>query len=151
MWDVTWTDPDKKLVGEHRARKDEEGSENKTLSRHSVSTTSSKGSSHSAFSRLRAKATRQSSSSKESTKNSCRIEMSGGLDNQSDGHSMTSAPLLAAERGASDDKNLGLNSSNNEHCKPFTEIDAMSTLPSIDTIVADPLSSNIVPQSNCAN
>ncbi|GAB0133183.1 hypothetical protein EsDP_00001596 [Epichloe bromicola] len=41
--------------------------------------------------------------------------MSGGLDNQSDGHSMTSAPLLAAEHGASDDNNLGFNSSNNEH------------------------------------
>ncbi|KAG8415260.1 hypothetical protein J3458_009122 [Metarhizium acridum] len=67
MWDVAWTDPKRELVGEHRGRKDKDRSvKDKSLSRNSVSTTSSKTSTHSTISRLRARALRQSSSSKES-------------------------------------------------------------------------------------
>ncbi|KAG6008813.1 hypothetical protein E4U21_003842 [Claviceps maximensis] len=119
MWDVAWTDPNKELVGQYRARKDKEGSEKiKNLSRHSDSTTSSKGSSQSALSRLRTKAARQSASSKESTEREssallryttpeassmslCSIEMSGGLLDASIGRSMPSAYQLATEHRAS--------------------------------------------------
>lgn len=99
MWDVTWTDPEKELVGQHRARKDKDGdSKNKGKSRHSMSTTSSKSSGQAPLSGIRAMAERQSASSKvftttrensatlgnimpgSSSKNLCRIEMSGGLN-----------------------------------------------------------------------
>lgn len=69
MWDVAWTDPKRELVGDHRGIKDRDRSESeKSLSRNSISTTSSKTSGHSALSRLRAKALRHSSSSKEPTR-----------------------------------------------------------------------------------
>ncbi|TWU74688.1 hypothetical protein ED733_004658 [Metarhizium rileyi] len=69
MWDVAWTDPKRELVGEHRGKKDKDRSlTEKSLSRNSISTTSSKTSGHSALSRFRVRALRQSSSSKESSK-----------------------------------------------------------------------------------
>ncbi|KAG6021489.1 hypothetical protein E4U41_002476 [Claviceps citrina] len=134
MWDVTWTDPSKELVGEHRARKDKEGSEkNKSRSRHSASTTSSKLSSQSALSRLRAEAARQSRSSKESAATRdrdsfgllrfttpeappstglCSFDMSGGLmTDASMDRPMPSAAHSAAEHGASD----GAGSAENGH------------------------------------
>ncbi|KAK2592921.1 hypothetical protein QQS21_009366 [Conoideocrella luteorostrata] len=106
MWEVAWTDANRTLVGEHRERKDKAGNEKdkKSLTRQSVSTTSSKGSAYSAFSRLRTKAGRKSSSSKGSSKEDSpaapvqhsspeslstdvtdvsRIEMSGGLSKHS--------------------------------------------------------------------
>lgn len=66
MWDVAWTDPERELVGDHRGIKDSDRSDKeKSSSRNSISTTSSKASGHSALSRLRARALRHSSSLKE--------------------------------------------------------------------------------------
>lgn len=68
MWDVAWTDPKRELVGERREKKDRDRSvKEKSLSRNSISTTSSKASGQTALSRLRARAIRKSSSSREST------------------------------------------------------------------------------------
>ncbi|KAK5995876.1 hypothetical protein PT974_04294 [Cladobotryum mycophilum] len=58
MWDVIWTDPDKELVGEHRAKKEKDGEQKKKKSsnhsgRASVSTTSSRSSIDSPFSLFR--------------------------------------------------------------------------------------------------
>lgn len=66
MWDVAWTDPNRELVGQHRAKRDhdkDEGGQDRTLARNSISTASSKGSARSAFSRFRPKPSRQSPSS----------------------------------------------------------------------------------------
>lgn len=61
MWDVDWTDPHRELVGEHRARKEQEKQqEDKADGRHSISTVSSRSSGTSGLSRLRAKVVMQS-------------------------------------------------------------------------------------------
>ncbi|RFU76946.1 hypothetical protein TARUN_5294 [Trichoderma arundinaceum] len=63
MWDVVWTDPDKELVGEHRARKEKEETLKKDhrsqLRRRSASTASSRWSTDSPFAIFRARASRK--------------------------------------------------------------------------------------------
>ncbi|KAL7930603.1 hypothetical protein V8C35DRAFT_330394 [Trichoderma chlorosporum] len=63
MWDVIWTDPDKELVGEHRARKDKkEAHQKETKSqprRRSASTASSRWSTDSPFALFRSRGTKK--------------------------------------------------------------------------------------------
>jgi hypothetical protein len=69
MFDVIWTDPDRELVGEHRAKKDRNKDKKKSTSkdrsqRNSISTRSSLSSGDSPFAFLKPKGLRQARSSK---------------------------------------------------------------------------------------
>ncbi|KAL7942967.1 hypothetical protein V8C42DRAFT_354618 [Trichoderma barbatum] len=67
MWDVIWTDPDKELVGEHRARKEKKEAHQKQVKsqprRRSASTASSRWSTDSPFAIFRGRGARRANTS----------------------------------------------------------------------------------------
>ncbi|PKK45699.1 hypothetical protein CI102_8085 [Trichoderma harzianum] len=67
MWDVIWTDPDIKLVGEHRARKEKKGAHQKEVRsqprRRSASTASSRWSTDSPFAIFRSRGAKKANTS----------------------------------------------------------------------------------------
>lgn len=102
MWDVIWTDPDRELLGEHRAKKEKSDSRkgrNKTKSgRSSMSTTSSQSSTDSPFSIFRSRELRKISSNSAS---SAKITSSGSSGLASPSFNSTRSPLSQSFDGES--------------------------------------------------